>query len=389
MTVCTSEPRHVQSIRVAQQSAHARYRSCDLDAQLTLRRQLWSAVVRALNHSKLPYCILGAADDTPELAGSDMDFVVRPCDYIVVPQLLASAAAGAGARLVQAIEHETTATYFVIAKQQGADVAFLHPDCTTHYRRQRRLWITSDELLRGRRRASGVYFRPSPDVEFKYYLIKQVLKQTLSHAQWTKLVAFYQASPCPMEALSLWTRETAVQIEQSLLSEDRDGFREQLPRYNYEFTATVFRESALARGAGFIRDSARVATRMARPTGLFVQLSGGALGLRTELAWKLAKTLAPAFRRSSVVNPGNPAKVLRALIESTLLVSAEEVIPYRTPYGGVDIHWQPALTRRENFEHAVATILSHLSRRTMRRLELHSHQSQRFELDMLADSTVF
>ena len=87
--------------------------------QLILRRELWLAVVRALNHSKLPYCILGAADGMPERADSDMDFVVRPCHFSFVPQLLASAAASAGAQLVQAIQHETTAAYFVLCQTAG------------------------------------------------------------------------------------------------------------------------------------------------------------------------------------------------------------------------------------------------------------------------------
>ena len=34
--------------------------------------------------------------------------------------------------------------------------------------------------------ASGGHFRPAPDVEFKYYLIKQVLKRTLTETQWAK-----------------------------------------------------------------------------------------------------------------------------------------------------------------------------------------------------------
>lgn len=213
MTVGTSERSEVQSLRVAQEPEAARYHSRGLRTQVLLGRELWSAVVRALNQSQLPYCILGATEGTAELADSDMDFAVRPCDYSSVPQLLASAAAGAEARLVQVIPHETTATYFVIARQQDEVVAFLHPDCTTDYRRCHRLWITSDQLLRERQRASGGYLRPAPDVGFKYYLIKQVLKQTLSSVQWKKLVALYEASPRPQDALSVWPSDTAAQIE--------------------------------------------------------------------------------------------------------------------------------------------------------------------------------
>lgn len=359
------------------------------NVRATLCRALWSAVVRTLNGSKLPYCVLGTAADAPGLTNSDVDFVVRPGDYPLVPHLLASAAASVGGQPVQAIDHETTATYFVLARQQGEIVAFLHPDCTTDYRRQRRLWMSSEELLRGRRRAPGGYFRPAPDVEFKYYLIKQVLKQTLSDAQWQKLVALYEASPLPHDALSLWRRSTAAQIEQAILNHDCDGFKELLARCKDELTNTSPQECTLARSEYFILDSARVVTRITQPTGLFVQISNGEPEERTALAGQLAKTVAPAFRRSSVVASRNPAKVLRALVESTLVVSPDEVIPFRTLYGGVDIHWQSALTPGENFDHAVAAVLSHLSQRTARRLELQPFPWQQFGPGSLTHTTVF
>ena len=207
-------------------------------------------------------------------------------------------------------------------------------------------------------------------MEFKYYLIKQVLKRTLTDTQWTKLVKLYEASPCPLEGLSLWSRRVAeCQIEQSLLSGDREGFRQQLPHHRDELSGRSLQESVLARGS-LLLYVLRVLGRMARPTGLFVQLSGASPGLRTELAWKLAKALAPAFRHASIVTPGNPTKVLRALLQSTLLLSTEVMIPLRTLACGAHVRWQPSLTRRENFTHAVATTLSHLSQRTMCRLEL-------------------
>lgn len=384
----TSACAEMSSSLPVQQSHAAGNDSAGLAVYAALRRTLWSAVVRGLNASKLPYCLLGTAADAPERGESDMDFVVSPSDYQYVPQLLASAAASVGANLVQAIDHETTATYFVLPLQQGEIVAFLHPDCTTHYRRQRRLWMSSEELLRGRRRAPGGYFRPTPDVELKYYLIKQVLKQTLSDAQWRKLVALYDASPLPQNALSMWPRSTAAQIEQAILNDHCAGFREMLPRCNAQLNNTSPQERTSARSGSFLLDCARVVTRITQPTGLFVQISHGSRAERTELAWKLAKTLAPAFRRASVLTSSNPAQIIRALIESTLVVSPKEVIPLRTLYGGVDIHCQPSLTPKENLESAVAIVLTHLAQRTTRRLDLQSDRTQQLELDTRVRTTV-
>ena len=54
------------------------------------------------------------------------------------------------------------AAYFVLAKQQRDVVAFVHPDCTTDYRRQRTLWMSADELLRDDGARQPDTFAPLP-----------------------------------------------------------------------------------------------------------------------------------------------------------------------------------------------------------------------------------
>lgn len=389
MTTRECEQPDVREKPVTRQSRTAYGNSTGRDVRAALRHTLWLAVVHALNASKLPYCILGAAPGAPDLATSDVDFVVRPDDFAAVPQLLSSAAASVGGKLVQAIDHETTATYFAIAIQQGAVVTYLHPDCTTDYRRQGRLWMSAEELLRGRRRVPGGYVRPAPEVDFKYYLIKQVLKRIVSNSQWEKLTALYQTADDPRETLSWWRLANAAQIEQTLRRNDRETFRDLVPQLRTELINTPVRENAVAKASSFTSNAVRVLTRITHPTGLFVQISNGSPDERKELAHRLATTLAPAFRRSSVAVSSNPARVVRALIESTLVLSPQEVIPLRTLYGGIDLHWQASLSPEKNVECAIAAVLSYLSQRTMRRLELQSVPSQHLNLNTLADTTVY
>lgn len=354
---------------------------------VSLRRRLWAAFVATLNDSKLPYCLLGAPDDCGQFTDSDVDFAVRPCDYRHLPQLLASVAARSGAQLVQSIEHETTATYFAIATQQDEHVGFLHPDCTTDYRRQGRLWISSGELLRDGWRGPCGYFRPVPDIDFKYYLTKQVLKQTVSDSQWRKLVALFQAAGDPREAFSGWHLCDARQIEQALVDNDRAGFARLVPHLHSQLIDGPVRESAFARTSSLVDDAVRIAGRIANPTGLFVQVRDGRTEQRSKLARELAKTLAPAFRRTLVVARTNPGNVLRALVESTLIVSPSAEVPWRKFYRGVDLHWQHALSPRENLEAATATVLSHLSERTLLRLRLPSVPQPRLEFESAATMT--
>ena len=387
MTMRTGEQTGMVSSPGTLHSQVACEHSCEPNTRGRLRHELRSAVVQSLNDAKLPYCILGAALDSPEFADSDMDFAVRPEDFSAVPHLLASAAATVGAMLVQAIQHETAATYFAVAKQQGDAVGFLHPDCTTDYRRKGRLWIISAELLRGRRRVEDGYFRPAPDIDFKYYLIKQVLKQRPSNTQWRNLLALCEAADHPREALSWCRPETAAQVEQALLHHDRDLFTSLVPHIGYELNGAARGESLFARTSAFARDGARVIGRIAHPTGLFVQITGGSPEERARLSRNLAQILAPAFRRMSVAASANPARILRALVESTLVVSPKQTLPGRAMGCGLDIPWKPELSPAKNLECAIAAVLSHLSQRTMRRLKLQMHHQQAVDLNPVTNTT--
>ncbi len=327
--------------------------------------------MRGMGNSGVPYCLLGAANDSAVLGGSDLDFAVSPSDYGRVPHLLADAAARAGGQLIQAIRHETTATYFVIAKARAGTAAFLNPDCISDYRREGRLWMRAKGLLRDRCFGAGGFYVPAPDVDFKYYLIKQVLKQTLTDAQWAKLATLYRHSPDPELALSLWQQPSNLQMESALLRNDRAAFRALLPRLRSELESMPHEEDTVARASAFVANGARLISRVAHPTGLFVRILNGRLADRINLALKLGQSMAPAFRRTWIDCEFSLAGINCALIASTLVVCPNKGLLGRAP-AGVDIAWQHTLSATENLERAIAVVISHLADRTMRRLKLSS-----------------
>ena len=117
-----------------------------------------NAFLEHMNAARIPYCLLCGYQDYPEVIASDVDFMVRPQDAERIAPLLLEVARRCGALLVQAIRHETGAWYFVLAKQEGGAVAYLHPDCTTDYRREGRLWLEAEPVL-ARAAALQVVFR--------------------------------------------------------------------------------------------------------------------------------------------------------------------------------------------------------------------------------------
>ncbi len=85
---------------------------------------------------------------------------------------------------------------------------------------------------------------------------------------------------------------------------------------------------------------------------------------------------APAFRRACTLDSPNVVKIARALVESTLVVSTDSLMPLPRFFTAVDIRWQREFSPGQNVEYAIAAILSHLSQRTMRRLNCNPPRSK-------------
>src|SRR5664280_3121954 len=186
-----------------------------------IRSDLFAAVIAQFNRAELPYCILSGYEEYPDRIPSDVDLMVRPADMPRVSTLLAQAADRCGARVLQAIQHETSACYFVLAKDGGHQVGFLNPDCCSDYRRRGRLWLRADGILAARRAFKNFYVPSVPD-EFIYYLIKKVLKQSMDASQLRRLHSLYQRAPhdCSKWLHRFWSAHATDALTQSLVEQD-------------------------------------------------------------------------------------------------------------------------------------------------------------------------
>jgi hypothetical protein len=260
------------------------------------RRDLFSAFIEQLNSAAVEYCVLSGYHDVGS-HDSDVDFMVHPRDWTRLPLLASLAAERAGAQLVQAIQHETTACYFVLAKPAGHRLGYLDPDCCTDYRYRGQLWLPADKVLARRRRHRHFYV-PSIADEFTYYLIKKTLKQSLAEGQLLHLRHLYQRDPagCISSILELWPMATIRAAEKAIVQGDLPWFKAHLPTLLAELQACAPAEPLLRRMQQQIRELRRRAGRLMDPTGLLISISGGKDLARTDFAQQLLRFLAPAFR---------------------------------------------------------------------------------------------
>jgi len=304
-----------------------------------VRLELLTAVVAHLNAAEIPYCVLSGYENHGGKTSADVDFMFHPRDSDRIGPVLAQAARGAGARLVQAIQHETTGCYFVLAKDDGDEFGFLDPDCGSDYRRQGRLWLSAEGVLARRRRCKDIY-AAAVDDEFVYYLVKKVLKQSVTECQLRRLRHLYQRDPvnCRDRMLKFWPPATARAVERLLIDCDHSRFVSSMPGLLEELKASTPRESLARRVVQQFRDAVRRVRRVLRPTGMSVLVYGGDADQRSAIALELARRLAPAFRRiASAQSPaegrgfwsslGCGGKVLADRCRSALVVSTASEAP--------------------------------------------------------------
>ena len=284
------------------------------------REKLFDSVIAALNADDIPYCVLSGF----EVDGvCDVDIVVAPEHRRYIPQLLFNAAHRAGASLVQAIQHETTATYFVMAGLRDGELSYLDIDCYTDYRRNGRTWLRADELIAARQKR-GSFYVPSIKDEFTYYLVKKVLKRSIDHQQLGKLADLFIQRPRECRAsMARFFPQQAHALESAILRQDLGWFEQQMPVLNRDLFGSRCVERPLQFCAAKLGEAARWARRVAQPTGVWLEIAGG-LGIAEELAARLA----PVFRRTAVIRAGtNPLKQLAGVVlgrvRSTLVISVD------------------------------------------------------------------
>ncbi len=184
------------------------------------------------------------------------------------------AASSAGASLVQAIQHETTATYFILARADGGQLAYLDVDCYTDYRKDNRTWLLADELIANRRPYRDFYLPSIPD-EFTYYLLKKVLKQSITPHQLKRLQHLLARNPaeCRQRIAKFWPAKAAA-LQRAIAEHDFRSFRRQLPELYCELQTSRAVEPLLSRFAGKPQELLRGLRRVMRPTGMWVCITG-------------------------------------------------------------------------------------------------------------------
>lgn len=267
-------------------------------------QDIFAQMIRTFEQAGMPYCILAGYDELPQGIPSDIDFML-PADWNSrLPGLISTIASATGARLVQHLQHETTAGYFVLARRNGAAITYLHPDSSTDYRRNGRLWLRAESVLQNRRRHAHGFWIPSAADAFSYYLIKKLDKGNLNAAQAMQLAARYaEDSRSCRERLHLLLPPAQAQLLETALT--RGTAFDAAPWRAIDACLPALRRALRShapplrwrdRWSDRMADVRRLWLRCRQPTGLRIVLLGPDGSGKSTVIAALTQQLSQAFR---------------------------------------------------------------------------------------------
>ena len=263
-----------------------------------VRREMFGDFCDALESQHIPYVILAGHRDYPERIASDVDFMVSERDFDRLPAILNAPECVRGAQIVQILEHEISARYFVLARQEGDRIAYLHPDSAASYRLDARLWLRSEAVLATRRRSTGGFWIPAAAIEFEYYLFKRLEKQCVEarHLEQLSSLLDEDAAGCRESLQRMFPPGLVEAVATAIVDVDVDWFRARRQSLAGWLLASIPREPISSRVRSRLRDSLRMFRRLTNPTGFIVAILGPDGSGKTTVIEHIEKEFSCAFR---------------------------------------------------------------------------------------------
>jgi serine acetyltransferase/thymidylate kinase len=262
---------------------------------------------RLLEARGIAYCVMGDTRELPKSIGSDVDIVI-PQDVVhSLPKLLHDYCDIYRLRLVQCLQHEANAYYFVVALEEfDGTMAFLALDlCGDYYRRARRL-LTAKEVTTSAEVAvdatgNAKGFKVcAPAMEFCYYLLKKIDKEQLAARHAAHLTQQWHRDP--VGAAQMIKRFFGRSFEARLLSSaaesgDWTTVAKLLPRMRARLHRRI-----RVRPAAMFAEVARRWRRWRQPTGLLVAALGPDGSGKSSAILAVDRQIRQAFRQSAIVH---------------------------------------------------------------------------------------
>ena len=268
------------------------------------RLDMAERLMRYLDSSDVAYVVVGDYRFYLDSLQGDLDFIVAPDSLRTLRKSLFSFFRNHHFPIVQMLQHEQTAWYLAcVHRDATGTLHFFHPDICGNYFRSGSLLLAADPILKNRIQVAtqSDHFRnmwiPSPRHAFIYYLLKKIDKGRLEGRHERYLYLEWQKDPtgCADQLTRFWGQSDTKLIRDAVSRNDWAKLQGQLPRLSSE----IRRRVPFSLGHTMF-EWIRIGRRILRPTGIHVAFLGPDGVGKSTVIEKIARHLAPAFRRKNV-----------------------------------------------------------------------------------------
>jgi thymidylate kinase len=260
----------------------------------TCKAELLRDVLTILERAGHELCVMHDYEEFPQHIKSDVDaFSGAPAK---IPRVLSEHNV---ATIVQVIQHEATAFYYVLYRRCHGKTSYLAFDVSSDFRSDGRIWLKgrSEDFLKACRPFKFFHI-PPPELAFVLYLLKRVGKNSLGEDQTRKLDKLYHEDPrgCDQQLAQFFPREEARSIAEAARRGDWEPVQLRVNHLRRAMLRKTRREHPLQVLQYYLNNYWRGAKRILRPTGLMVVFLGADGSGKSTVVDHVKQRVAPAFR---------------------------------------------------------------------------------------------
>ncbi|WP_027358830.1 hypothetical protein [Desulforegula conservatrix] len=324
---------------------------------------IFNIFTRFLEDEGIKYCIVGNTSEFSYNIEGDVDIVIESRPAKEINKIISFFSDNNELCLVQMLQHEQCAYYFVLFKQNDSQLINIKLDICSDYLRNGKKFLKSDEILSSITKAKNVqenhieieFFVPSTEMNFIYYLLKKTDKKSINQKQYLFLKKLWNEEPesCLNQIKRFWQSpyDQGV-ISTAFETNNQATLQKKLPHLKDQLHRTLRYTSK-----NLTNEIFRLLKRICQPTGLFVVIMGPDGSGKSTVINAVRKDLEPAFRNKDYFHlkpdvfkrsKGNAGPVLNPHNEPprTPLMSYLKLLYFLTDYVfGYFIKIKPRLIR--------------------------------------------
>lgn len=229
---------------------------------------------------------------------NDIDISIEPPAFRLLDQIIRQFSIHSSFKIVQLLQHEYCAKYYVLARNNDAYFEYLVLDICSDYVRNRRVLIEASDLLTNRRYLNN-YYICSPESEAEYLFVKRTLKMSWEEKHWLEIKYLYNQDR--LKVINRLKRYLSIEqtnkIESYMISTDVEKYDIDLQIIRKNILKKAFLSEPLIVIKYHYNNVLRIISRIFNPTGLKIVFLGTDGSGKSTVISQLQKSLLPMFRQ--------------------------------------------------------------------------------------------